>query len=225
MFTEEPELTKAREMMVKKQLESRFISNSRVLEAMRIIPRHLFVAEEMWDAAYRDGPLPIGYDQTISQPYIVAYMTQSLSLPEDGSGVVLEVGTGSGYQAAVLSQLAAEVYTVERIGPLAEKARQCLQQLGIDNVQIKVSDGGYGWPEKGPYDGIIVTAAAPEIPAPLKVQLKNGASLIVPIGPRWQQELIRVQRREEGFFQEKLAPVAFVPLIGEHGWSEDEYYD
>ncbi len=225
MFTEEPELTKAREMMVKKQLESRFISDSRVLEAMRIIPRHLFVAEEMWDAAYRDGPLPIGYDQTISQPYIVAYMTQSLSLPEDGSGVVLEVGTGSGYQAAILSQLAAEVYTIERIGPLAEKARQCLQQLGIDNVQIKVSDGGYGWPEKGPYDGIIVTAAAPEIPAPLKVQLKDGARLVVPIGPRWQQELIRVQRRGEDFFQEKLAPVAFVPLIGEHGWSEDEYYN
>ena len=123
------------------------------------------------------------------------------------------------------SQLAAEVYTVERIGPLAEKARQCLQQLGIDNVQIKVSDGGYGWPEQGPYDGIIVTAAAPEIPAPLKVQLKDEASLVVPIGPRWQQELIRVQRRGEDFFQEKLAPVAFVPLIGEHGWSEDEYYN
>jgi len=225
MFKESSALTKARESMVRKQLEARFISEKRVLEAMRNIPRHLFVAEELWDSAYRDGPLPIGYDQTISQPYIVAYMTQGLYLPDDGQSVVLEIGTGSGYQAAILSQLAAKVYTVERIEPLAEQARRCFQGLGIDNVEVKVHDGGYGWPEHGPYDGIIVTAAAPEIPAPLKVQLKDGANLIVPIGPRWQQELIRIRRLGAEFIEDKLAPVAFVPLIGEHGWSEAEYYD
>ena len=225
MFEETPELAQARAMMVKKQLEARFISNPRVLTAMRAIPRHLFVSEELWDSAYRDGPLPIGHDQTISQPYIVAFMTQALQLPEDGSGIVLEIGTGSGYQAAILSQLAAKVYTVERIGPLAQKARRCLEQLGLTNVEVKVSDGGYGWPEHAPYDGIIVTAAAPEIPAPLTIQLKDGACLVIPIGPRWQQELLRLQRRGEKLEEEKLAPVAFVPLIGEHGWSEEEYYE
>lgn len=225
MSCDESELTRARAEMVKKQLEARFISEPRVLEAMRTIPRHLFVAEELWDSAYRDGPLPIGYDQTISQPYIVAFMTQALQLPADGSAVVLEIGAGSGYQAAILSQLAAQVYTVERLEPLAQKAQRCLAQLGITNVEVKVSDGGYGWPEHAPYDGIIVTAAAPEIPAPLTIQLKDGANLVIPIGPRWQQELIRLQRQGETLSEEKLAPVAFVPLIGEHGWSEAEYYD
>jgi protein-L-isoaspartate(D-aspartate) O-methyltransferase len=225
MVEEMPELTKARESMVRKQLEARFISDKRVLEAMRAIPRHLFVAEDLWGSAYRDGPLPIGHDQTISQPYIVAFMTQALQLPENEQSVVLEIGTGSGYQAAILSQLASTVYTIERIEPLAEKARRCLQELDIDNVEVKVYDGGYGWPEHGPYDGIIVTAAAPEIPAPLKVQLKDGANLIVPVGPRWQQELIRVRRIGNEFIEDKLAPVAFVPLIGEHGWSETEFYD
>jgi protein-L-isoaspartate(D-aspartate) O-methyltransferase len=225
MSRDEAELAQARATMVKKQLEGRYITDPRVLEAMRTIPRHLFVAEELWDSAYRDGPLPIGYDQTISQPYIVAYMTQALQLPADGRAVVLEIGTGSGYQAAILSQLAAKVYTVERIEPLAEKARNCLARLGITNVEVKVSDGGYGWPEHAPYDGIIVTAAAPEVPAPLTIQLKEGARLVIPIGPRWQQELVRLQRQGETFIEEKLAPVAFVPLIGEHGWSEAEYYD
>ena len=225
MSRDEAELAQARATMVKKQLEARYITDPRVLEAMRTIPRHLFVAEELWDSAYRNGPLPIGHDQTISQPYIVAYMTQALQLPEDGRAVVLEIGTGSGYQAAILSQLAAKVYTVERIKPLAEKARHCLAQLGITNVEVKVSDGGYGWPEHAPYDGIIVTAAAPEVPAPLTIQLKEGARLVIPIGPRWQQELVRLQRQGETFIEEKLAPVAFVPLIGEHGWSEEEYYD
>jgi protein-L-isoaspartate(D-aspartate) O-methyltransferase len=121
--------------------------------------------------------------------------------------------------------LAGKVYTVERIEPLADRARRCLQTLDIDNVEVKVYDGGYGWPEHGPYDGIVVTAAAPEIPAPLKAQLKNRANLIVPVGPRWQQELIRVQRIGNEFVEDKLAPVAFVPLIGEHGWSEAEFYD
>jgi protein-L-isoaspartate(D-aspartate) O-methyltransferase len=225
MFQETPELTQAREKMVQKQLMARFISDERVLEAMRMIPRHLFVDEELWPSAYRDGPLPIGHDQTISQPYIVAFMTQALQLPLDGSGIVLEIGTGSGYQAAILSQLAAKVYSIERIAALAEKAQHCLQQLEINNVEIKVNDGGYGWAEHSPYDGIIVTAASPEIPAPLTIQLKDGANLLIPIGPRWQQELIRWQRRGDSFEKEKLAPVAFVPLIGEHGWAEEEYYD
>ncbi|MEW5957272.1 MAG: protein-L-isoaspartate(D-aspartate) O-methyltransferase [Chloroflexota bacterium] len=225
MIQETPELVKARAEMVQKQLASRYITDPRVLEAMRTVPRHLFVSQELWSAAYRDGPLPIGHDQTISQPYIVAFMTQALELPADGSGVVLEIGTGSGYQAAVLSQLATRVYSIERIEALAQQAQLCLMQLEIDNVEIKVGDGGYGWPEHGPYDGIIVTAAAPEIPAPLPIQLKDGANLIIPIGPRWQQELIRLQRRGEGWSTEKLAPVAFVPLIGEHGWSEEEFYD
>jgi protein-L-isoaspartate(D-aspartate) O-methyltransferase len=226
MFQEDqPELIKAREMMVQKQLVARFINDSRVLEAMRTIPRHLFVDKDLWSSAYRDGPLPIGHDQTISQPYIVAFMTQALQLPQDGSGIVLEIGTGSGYQAAILSQLAAKVYSIERIEALAEKAKRCLQQLEIDNVEIKVTDGGYGWPEHSPYDAIIVTAAAPEVPAPLTIQLKDSAHLVIPIGPRWQQELVRLQRQGDRFEKEKLAPVAFVPLIGEHGWAEEEYYD
>lgn len=225
MVLEDPALTKAREEMVQKQLANRQIHDPRVLEAMRAIPRHVFVEEDLWPSAYRDGPLPIGQDQTISQPYIVAFMTQALALPADGQGIVLEIGTGSGYQAAVLSQLAAKVYSIERIEALAERARSCLQELEIDNVEIKVADGGYGWPEHSPYDGIIVTAAAPEIPAPLLMQLKDGARLVVPIGPRWQQELISIQRREDKFETDKLAPVAFVPLIGEHGWSAEDYFE
>lgn len=225
MFQETPDMAQARARMVEKQLAARFISNERVLEAMRQIPRHLFVDQELWPSAYNDTPLPIGYEQTISQPYIVAFMTQALQLPPDGSGIVLEIGTGSGYQAAVLSRLAAQVYSVERIAPLAERARSCLEQLEIKNVEIKVADGGYGWPEHGPYDGIIVTAAAPEVPAPLTVQLKEGARLVIPIGPRWQQELIRLQNVGGRLVEEDLAPVAFVPLIGEHGWAEEEYYD
>jgi protein-L-isoaspartate(D-aspartate) O-methyltransferase len=208
--------------MVEKQLIARAITNPRVLQAMAEIPRHLFVDRDLWDYAYRDSPQPIGYGQTISQPYIVAFMTEALQLPSDGQGVVLEIGTGSGYQAAILSCLAAKVYSIERISPLAEQARRRLHELGINNVEIKVDDGGYGWPEHAPYDGIITTAAAPEVPAPLIPQLNEGAFLIVPIGPRRQQELLRLQRQGDTIIQERLAPVAFVPLLGEHGWAEDE---
>jgi len=222
MAYNKPTLAEARAAMVKKQLAGRGITDPRILEAMGEIPRHLFVSEDLWDSAYRDGPLPIGYGQTISQPYIVAYMTQALQLPPDRQGVVLEVGTGSGYQAAVLSRLAAKVYSIERIGVLAEQARYLLAQLNIDNVEIKVGDGGYGWWDHAPYDGIVMTAAAPEVPKPLTAQLKEGAMLVTPIGPRWQQELIRWQRRGDRVIPEQLAPVAFVPLIGEHGWEDDE---
>jgi len=220
MFGKKPSLDEARANMVKRQLAARQITDSRILQAMQDIPRHIFVDEKLWSKAYDDGPIPIGYDQTISQPYIVAFMTQSLCLPHDSDSVVLEVGTGSGYQAAILSRLAAKVYSIERIEPLALNARRILKELGIDNVEIKVSDGGYGWPEHGPYDGIIVTAAAPEIPAPLKVQLKDGAGLVIPVGPKDHQQLMRIQRRGEKFITEHLAPVAFVPLLGEHGWAK-----
>ncbi len=221
MFNKKPGLDEARSMMVKKQLAGRYITDERVLEAMRDIPRHLFVDKDLWSSAYKDRPLPIGYGQTISQPYIVAFMTQALRLPQDGRGVVLEIGTGSGYQAAILSRLVAKVYSVERIESLAVRTQELFKELNIDNIEIKVGDGGYGWPEHGPYDAIVTTAAAPEMPAPLKVQLKDGARLIAPIGPKWQQELIRMQRFGDEIVEERLAPVAFVPLIGEHGWAAD----
>ena len=223
MLGRKPTLPEAQALMVKKQLAARSITDPRVLEAMGEIPRHLFVSKDLWDHAYKDRPLPIGYDQTISQPYIVAFMTQALQLPLDNRAVVLEIGTGSGYQAAILSRLAAKVYSVERIKALAERAQYHLSQLGINNVEIEVDDGGYGWPEHAPYDAIIVTAAAPEVPAPLLTQLKEGGVLVVPTGPRrQQQELLRLELRGGRIVEEKLAPVAFVPLIGEHGWEEHE---
>jgi protein-L-isoaspartate(D-aspartate) O-methyltransferase len=220
MFNKKPTLAQAQAQMVKEQLIARHITDTRVLKAMAQIPRHRFVADKFQGAAYQDRPLPIGYGQTISQPYIVAFMTQALELPLDSQVRVLEVGTGSGYQAAILSQLAAQVYSVEWIDALARRAQHILAELGIYNVEIKVSDGGYGWPEYGLYDGIIVTAAAPEIPAPLTVQLKDGGRLVAPVGPKQQQLLLRLQRRGDMIIEEKLTPVAFVPLLGEHGWAE-----
>ena len=220
MFGKNRSLAELQARMVQKQLAGRAISNPDVLKAMAEIPRHYFVAEKYRHSAYNDGPLPIGYDQTISQPYIVAFMTEALHLPPNKQGAVLEIGTGSGYQAAILSRLAAKVYSIERVEPLAQQARAILQALEIDNVEIKVADGGYGWPEHGPYDGILVTAAAPEIPAPLTAQLKNGARLVAPVGPRSKQELIRLQRNGTSLIRETLVPVAFVPLLGEHGWAE-----
>ena len=220
MFGKKRTLAEARAYMVQKQLAERYINDPRILEAMEEIPRHRFVEEEMWGSAYEDSPMPIGYNQTISQPYIVAFMTQALCLPPHKESVVLEIGTGSGYQAAILSRLVVKVYSIERIDALAQKAQRVLHDLNIDNVEIKVADGGYGWPEHSPYDGIIVTAAAPEIPAPLKVQLKNGAMLVAPIGPKKQQQLLRLQRRGDKIVTETLVPVAFVPLLGEHGWDK-----
>lgn len=220
MFGRKLTLTEARTLMVKRQLADRSISDPEILKAMEEIPRHRFVEERFWDSAYDDGPLPIGYGQTISQPYIVAFMTQALCLPPNRQAVVLEIGTGSGYQAGILSRLAAKVYSIERIEALAKQAQHVLDELGIDNVEIKVADGGYGWPEHSPYDGIIVTAAAPEIPAPLMIQMKDGARLVAPVGPRRNQELVRLQRRGPTITRQSLVPVAFVPLLGEHGWEE-----
>lgn len=213
-------LDKARQEMVDKQLAGRGIDDEGVLAAMAAVPRHRFVSEDLWDVAYRDTPLPIGLGQTISQPYIIAYMIQALQLPAPDQTRVLEIGTGSGYQTAILSQLAGHVYSVERLAELAEPARQRLAGLGYQNVEILVGDGGYGWPQHSPYDGIIVSAAAPEVPAPLTIQLKDGAALVIPIGPAGRQELVRVRRRGARIITEYLAPVAFVPLIGEHGWAD-----
>ncbi|MCB0210485.1 MAG: protein-L-isoaspartate(D-aspartate) O-methyltransferase [Anaerolineae bacterium] len=220
MFGKTPDLEDARAQMVEEQLIKRDIRDPRVLAAMRSIPRHRFVEEKLQKAAYRDRPLPIGYGQTISQPYMVAFMTQALNLPDDRPTSVLEIGTGSGYQAAILSQIATQVYSVERITPLAEKVKVLLPELGIHNVEIKITDGGYGWLEHAPYDGIIVTAAAPEIPAPLMTQLKDRAMLVVPVGPKQKQFLLRLQRQGDNIVEENLVPVAFVPLLGEHGWEK-----
>ncbi len=223
MIEEDPALAEARALMVQEQLVSRNIQDPRVLETMSRIPRHIFVDKKLWDVAYQDGPLPIGHGQTISQPYIVAFMTQALQLPLDGQAVVLEIGTGSGYQAAILSQLVTKVYTIERIEALAQKAKRCFEQLGINNIEVKVGDGGYGWSEHAPYDGIIATAAAPQMPAPLLVQLKDGARLLAPIGPyRKKQQLIEIMRQGNKLKQRALVPVAFVPLLGEHGWEGNE---
>lgn len=221
MFGSKQNPDEARAEMVERQLAKRNITDPRVLKAMGDIPRHRFVSEDLQPSAYKDRPLPIGSGQTISQPYIVAFMTQALALSDEGETSVLEIGTGSGYQAAILSRLVTNVYSIERYENLAQTAQETLQALGITNVEIKVGDGGYGWPEKGPFDGILVTAAAPQIPAPLTAQLKDGARLIVPVGPKGYQDLLSLQRQGSEITETRLVPVAFVPLRGEHGWQVD----
>ncbi len=208
----------ARERMVREQLEARGIRDPRVLEAMRQIPRHLFVRPEDLQWAYADGPLPIGFGQTISQPYIVARMTELLEL--QGPEKVLEIGTGSGYQAAILGRLAREVHTVERIPQLAQQARERLEALGLHNVHVHVGDGTLGWPQAAPYDAILVTAAAPEVPEPLLHQLAPGGRLVAPVGERGMQYLERWIRQGPEFVRQRFEPVAFVPLIGRHGWQD-----
>lgn len=205
-----------REWMVRNQLEAWGIADPRVLDAMRRVPRELFVPEQEKNAAYYDGALPIGEGQTISQPFVVAYMTEMLRL--QGDEKVLEIGTGSGYQTAMLSLLAAEVYTVERIARLSQRAQETLAGWGAANVHFRVGDGSRGWPEHAPYDAILVTCAAPAAPQPLVNQLADGGRLIVPVGPRGYQDLVLVRRAGETVTQDRLSPVAFVPLIGEHGW-------
>ncbi len=205
-----------REWMVRHQLEAWGIADGRVLDAMRRVPRELFVPEEGREEAYYDGALPIDAGQTISQPYVVAHMTEVLRL--GGQEKVLEIGTGSGYQTAVLSLLAAEVYTVERIAPLARQAQETLARFGANNVRFHLGDGSLGWPEHAPYDAILVTCAAPAVPQPLVQQLADGGRLVVPVGPRGYQDLVLVRRRGGTVSEDRLSPVAFVPLIGEHGW-------
>jgi protein-L-isoaspartate(D-aspartate) O-methyltransferase len=210
----------ARERMVKDQLKRRDIVDPAVLEAMRAVPRHRFVPEDQRDFAYADGPLRIGQGQTISQPYIVALMSQLLAL--SGQETVLEIGTGSGYQAAVLAHLSKQVYSIERIPELAESARRILEELSIENVAVIVGDGSRGLPGKAPFEGIIVTAAAPAVPKPLLDQLTDGGRLVLPVGGQMGQSLECWTRGGDEYRCQHVAPVAFVPLVGEHGWSSDE---
>jgi protein-L-isoaspartate(D-aspartate) O-methyltransferase len=207
--------------MVRYQIEKRGIHDPRLLQALRDIPRHAFVSPADVDEAYDDHPLPIGRGQTISQPYIVALMTDLLNLK--GQETVLEVGTGSGYQAAVLSMLVKQVHTVETLEFLSENAHAALQRLGICNVITHVGDGSLGWEEAAPYDGILVTAAAPRAPEPLLDQLAEGGRLVVPVGMRFHQDLEVWKKKEGRLTCERVLGVAFVPLLGAHGWKETEW--
>ena len=213
-----PDFDRMRAEMVARQLRPRGIEDPRVLAAMAAVPRHRFVSPGMRSSAYDDYPLPIGLGQTISQPYIVALMTQSLALSEDET--VLEIGTGSGYQAAVLSKLCREVHSVERLPDLAGRAKALFAELEIGNVTVHLGDGTLGLPEFAPFGGIIVTAAAPEIAAPLLDQLGEGGRLVIPVGPQGMQRL-ELWRKEGGrCTRQFVAHVTFVPLIGKHGWSD-----
>lgn len=213
---DEHEFSQARARMVVKQLRGRKIQDERVLAAMGGIPRHRFLPEPLAEWAYADRAVSIGEKQTISQPYMVALMTELLALrPADR---VLEIGTGSGYQTAVLAELAAEVISIERHAALAERARAVLASLGYANVSIIVGDGTQGYPERAPYDAILVTAGGPQIPPTLEAQLAPGGRLVCPVGPREVQELVRVTRRPEGLLRERGIQCSFVPLIGEEGW-------
>lgn len=206
----------SRNRMVQEQLINRDIVDSATIKAMSEVPRHLFVDDAMQGRAYGDHPLPIGAGQTISQPYIVATMTQALELT--GTENVLEIGTGSGYQAAVLSRMCRQVYTVERINSLLARARKVFDKLRYYNIRSKLDDGTMGWPENGPYDAIIVTAGGPEVPQPLVDQLSENGRLIIPVGDQHVQELQFVQKKEGQVEISSLASVRFVDLVGEHGW-------
>jgi protein-L-isoaspartate(D-aspartate) O-methyltransferase len=210
---------KARLKMVEEQIISRGIRDSGVIEAMKKVPRHLFVEEALQSQGYSDHPLPIGEKQTISQPYMVALMTEALQLT--GKEKVLEIGAGSGYQTAILAELGEKVFSIERIRSLAIRARKLLYELGYFNVEIKIFDGTYGWVEEGPFDAIIVTAGAPDIPQPLIDQLTIGGRLVIPVGDAFVQDLIRVTKIGEGIKREDLGGCRFVKLIGRYGW-EDE---
>ena len=207
---------KLRERMVASQLVTRGIKDTHVLDAMKKVPRHLFMPEALWDRAYEDMALPIGEGQTISQPYMVAVMTELLEL--GGDEKVLEIGTGSGYQAAVLSELAREVFTIERIPELAEESRVRLARLGYNNVIVLTGDGSKGLEDKAPFDRIIITAAAPELPEIIVKQLREDGIIVAPIGERFSQVVIK-GRKKKGILEEEFhTPCVFVPLIGQYGW-------
>jgi protein-L-isoaspartate(D-aspartate) O-methyltransferase len=212
----------ARTRMVERQLRSRGIADPRVLEVMGLVPREAFVSgpgHRRPEEAYRDSALPAGRGQTLSQPYMVARMTEALQPSENDR--ILEIGTGTGYQTAVLTHLAAEVWSVERDPVLADEARERLGHLGLlERVRLRVGDGSLGWPEAAPFDGILVTAGAPDVPKALKEQLAEGGRLVVPVGPRESQVLLRLTRRGDDFEAESLLECRFVPLVGEEGWSE-----
>ena len=218
-MTSNEESAARRDAMVRSQIERRGVDDARVLAALRGVRRELFVPPHLADAAYEDRALPIGSDQTISQPYMVALMTQALALSPDTR--VLEVGTGSGYQAAVLSQLAREVITIERRPELADQARTRLAALGRVNVQVVVGDGTAGYPRAAPYDAILVTAGAPRVPEPLTAQLADGGRLVIPVGGPREQDLITIERRADRLVQMSGGPCVFVPLVGQFGWDGD----
>ena len=202
-----------RQLMVQQQLTKRGINDSRVLTAMAKVPREEFVTPDSRAASYEDGPLPIGYGQTISQPYIVAFMTEQLRLkPSDR---VLEIGTGSGYQAAILAELVSEVYSIEIVEPLAKNAEPTLQRLGYKNVRVKIGDGYKGWPEEAPFDAIIVTCAPDKVPQPLVDQLKDGGRMVIPVGERFAQELYLLEKKNGQLKQSATLPVRFVPMTRE----------
>lgn len=212
----------ARALMVEQQLRARGIHSEDVLRVMGTTPREQFIGADQEENAYRDGPLPLSHGQTISQPYMVAAMTEALSLSREDR--VLEIGTGSGYQTAILSQLVREVYSVERLPQLLDKAKNTLGKLGVENVCFRLGDGTLGWPEEAPFQAILVTAGAPRpLPSSLMAQLSTeGGRLVIPVGDRRIQELIRVTREGNEFREEELLPCRFVPLLGAEGWKTPE---
>ncbi len=210
------EMKAARDRMVQDQLIPRGIRDPRVLEAMRKVPRHRFVPRDMAGAAYEDRPLHIGFDQTISQPYMVALMTEALELT--GTEKTLEIGTGSGYQAAVLAELSSWVYTVERVQDLQDRARRILEELEYTNISYHVFDGTLGWDEHSPYDAAMVTAGAPRVPDPLLEQLADGGRLLIPLGDRFSQVLTKLTKQGKEVKRQTLGGCRFVSLMGEHGW-------
>jgi protein-L-isoaspartate(D-aspartate) O-methyltransferase len=210
---------KARQKMVEEQIIARGIKDPKLIAAMKKVPRHVFVEEALQSQGYSDHPLPIGEKQTISQPYMVALMTEALLL--SGKEKVLEIGTGSGYQTAILAELSEKVYSIERIRPLAIRARKLLYDLGYFNVEIKIFDGTLGWGEESPFDAITVTAGAPDIPQPLIDQLAMGGRLVIPVGNSFAQDLIRITKVEEGVKKEDLGGCRFVKLIGRYGWESE----
>lgn len=207
-----------RRNMVQTQLIPRGIRDDRVLHAMETVPRHRFVEEDLQEEAYGDHPLPIGHKQTISQPYIVALMTQALELT--GVEKTLEIGTGSGYQTAILAECSREVYTVERVRPLLEQAERTLSELGYTNVRFKAFDGTLGWVEHAPFDAVMVTAGAPAVPKPLRDQLAEGGRIVIPVGNRYSQELVKITKAEQQYVETYLGGCRFVDLIGVHGWKD-----
>jgi len=218
MIKDSMKYKRQREEMIKRQIVARGITDEKVITAMRNVPRHLFVSEALTDQAYGDFPLPIGEQQTISQPYIVAEMTQALQLSKEDR--VLEIGTGSGYQAAIIAQIGYRVYTIERIHSLLLKARSLFDRLLYHNIITRYSDGTAGWADESPFDAIIITAGAPRIPETLVSQLAVGGRMVIPVGDQYSQELIKLHREKNGIHKTSLGGCRFVKLIGEHGWRE-----
>ncbi|MCK4234294.1 protein-L-isoaspartate(D-aspartate) O-methyltransferase [candidate division WOR-3 bacterium] len=212
------EFEKKRRLMVENQIIRRSVSDERVISAMLKVPRHLFVEEAMWESAYGDFPLPIGDGQTISQPYMVAVMTEKLEM--DKASWVLEIGTGSGYQTAILAEVCERVFTIERIGILEKKARIRLEELGYTNIAFKIGDGTLGWSESAPFNGILITAGSPKVPELLFSQLKEGGRMVIPIGNSFSQILTVVRKKDGKKIEEPCFGCTFVPLIGREGWEE-----